>query len=438
MSKETLDELRQADRRTILKYLGTSGVVTAGAGAGLLAFTGSGAAASVDVTASNPGAVTSDDGELDHVFVEPSLTVAWDGTDDVVGKVRVLVEAATGAVDLDPPAVRSLEYTPVFRATGYANGTSNDSEDETGPGTNGEFQITWFEGDEQITLYDTRGVPDYENATYTCGATTESYLDGTNLGDPIDGARNGFYGAAGTTDEFGEDTDRGSNTTAVYLRYTVSLHAPDASFVSEDGYDVPPEDLRPYSPVVMPAGDEGQYPDLTDEEYAATVTADVAADYEDLAAGDDVHATAVPYSVMRENTDHPAIVVDHAHFDVTVDNQAADAGVSGDSDAGASADEEVDTLTDEEAAENDDGTEPADDETNATDDETNATDDDETNTTVNDETNSTVGNDANATVSDETNATVDDSANTTVSDETNATGDGGTNGTADNASNAGE
>jgi len=345
MSKQPLDGLKEADRRTVLRYIGGTGVVAAGTGLGVTALTGSAAAATVDISSSNPDTLESDDGGVDEVFIEPSLSVTWDGMDDVVGKVRVLIEAATGEIDLDPPEIESLEYMPVFRATGYANGTSNETEDESGPGTNGEFHINWFDGGEQISVYDTEGAPDYEAGAYNCGATMESYLDGTLMGDPIDSAQNGYYGAAGTTDAFEEETDTGTNTTTVYLRYTVSLHAPDASFITEDRYDLDAEDVRPHSPIVMADGADGQYPDLSGDEYGTTVTAEEAEDYDDLEAGDFVAATAVPYDTLQESTDHPAIMSAYTHFDVTVDNEAAEAGVSGESGAGASVDEDVDTLT---------------------------------------------------------------------------------------------
>jgi len=103
----------------------------------------------------------------------------------------------------------------------------------------------------------------------------ESYLDGTLMGDPID-AQNGYYGAAGTTDAFEAETDTGTTTTTVYLRYTISLHAPDASFITEDRYDLDAEDVRPHSPIVMVGGDQDQYPDLSGDEYGTTVTADEA------------------------------------------------------------------------------------------------------------------------------------------------------------------
>ncbi|WP_225335356.1 hypothetical protein [Halomicrobium urmianum] len=346
MSKDTSDGLYDADRRSVLKYLGTSGVVAAGSGLGLTMFSGSGAAASADISASNPEALSSDDGTVDEVFIKPSLSVSWDGFDDVVGKVRILVEAATGASDLDPPEIADLDFMPVFRATGYANGTDNDSEEETGPGTSGQYQINWFDGDRRITLFDEDGAPDYENAGYNCGATMESYLSGTLMGDPIDGAQNGFYGAAGSTDAFEETTDAGTNDTTVYLRYTISLHRPDISFVTEDNYALDAEDVRPFSPLAMVDGDGGQYPDLTAEEYGTTVTSDDADDYDALSAGDLVHATAVPYGVMQDSTDHPALMTSYANFTVTVDNEQASANASGDTGAGAEVDEDVETIAD--------------------------------------------------------------------------------------------
>ncbi|WP_225335353.1 hypothetical protein [Halomicrobium urmianum] len=350
MSKDTSDGLYGADRRSVLKYLGTSGAVAAGSGLGLTMFSGSGAAASADISASNPEALSSDDGSVDEVFIKPSLSVSWDGFDDVVGKVRILVETATGASDLDPPEIAELDFNPVFRATGYANGTDNDSEEETGPGTNGEYHINWFSGDKRITLFDSDGAPDYENAEYNCGATMESYLNGTLMGDPIDDAQNGFYGAAGSTDAFEETTDAGTNDTTVYLRYTISLHRPDISFVTEDNYALDAEDVRPFSPLAMVDGDGGQYPDLTAEEYGTTVTSDVAGDYDALSAGDLVAATAVPYGVMQDSTDHPALMTSYANFTVTVDNEQASANASGDTGAGAEVDEDIETIADDDDA----------------------------------------------------------------------------------------
>jgi len=414
MPKETSDSLYDADRRSVLKYLGTSGVVAAGSGLGLTMLSGSGAAASADISASNPEALSSDDGSVDEVFIEPSLSVSWDGFDDVVGKVRILVESATGASDLDPPEIDELEFTPVFRATGYANGTDNDSEDETGPGTNGEYQINWFDGDRRITLYDTDGVPDYDTADYNCGATMESYLNGTLMGDPIDDAQNGFYGAAGTTDPFDETTDAGTNDTTVYLQYTISLHRPDISFVTEDNYALDAEDVRPYSPVAMADGDSDQYPDLTAEEYGSTITSDVAEEYEALSAGDHVAATAVPYSVMQDSTDHPALMTSHANFTVTVDNEQATANASGESGAGAEVDEDVETLADDDSE--DDGDDSSEDDSS------------------NDSADNTVDTDANETAATEPvdNSTV---ANGTDADESidnstaaNETADDGTTG----------
>lgn len=345
MQRFTLDDITDLDRRSVLKSLGLSGVAAAGAGFGLLTLTSSAAAADVAITASNPDTTVSDDGEIESVYIEPTLTITWDGFDAVVGKVRILVEAATGAIDLDPGEVHSLEYMPVFVATGYANGTDNAVETETGPGTHGQFTLDWFSSEEEITVYDADGAPDYDTADYTCGATKESYLNGTLMGDPIESAKNGFYGAAGSTNLFEEETDGGSNVTTVYLRYTITLRAPDISFITEEGYDLDPEAVKPFSPLVMPGGDGGQSPDLTDREYGTVVGSDVAADYETLEPGELVEATAIPYDVVQASATHPAIMVDYAHFDVTVENQPAEAGVTGDTGAGVTVDETIGTLT---------------------------------------------------------------------------------------------
>lgn len=62
MATITLEDLRERDRRSVLKMLGSSGVV-AGTGFGLAAFSGSGAAATVDITATLN--VTDGDGNTD-------------------------------------------------------------------------------------------------------------------------------------------------------------------------------------------------------------------------------------------------------------------------------------------------------------------------------------------------------------------------------------
>ena len=343
MTRFTLDGLGDADRRSVLKFIGVGGAAAAGTGLGVMSLTGSAAAAEVNITASNPDTAMSDDGEIESVDVAPNLMINWDGFDEVVGKVRVLIEAATGAIDLDPGEIENLEYTPVFRATGYANDTDNDVEQESGPGTNGEFQLDWYSGDEQISVYHEDGGPDYDGAEYNCGATTETYLNGTLMGDPIDGAQNGFYGAAGSTDEFEAENDGGSNVTSVYLRYTITLHRPDASFRTDYNYDLDAEDVRPNSPLAMAGGND----ELSDDTYGTAATADEASMYDGLEEGQIVSGTAVPYDMLQANSDHPAIMVDHAQFDVAVENQPADAGVTGDTNPSVSLEEDVGTMTPE-------------------------------------------------------------------------------------------
>ena len=76
-------------------------------------------------------------------------------------------------------------------------------------------------------------------------------------------------------------------------------------------------------------------------------TADEASQYDGLEEGQIVAATAVPYDVLQSNTDHPAIMVDHAQFDVAVENQPAEAGVTGDTNPSVSLEEDVGTMTPE-------------------------------------------------------------------------------------------
>lgn len=329
------------NRRTLMKAIGSIGAATAAGGVGTLALTGGAAAAQVNIGAGNPSSMTNDDGDVERVFIEPSLNVTWDGMDDTVGKVRILIESTTG------PAGATLAeldgWWPVFRATAWLNGTDEPgNEVEDGPGTNGTLSVNatpgkWFGG--EVDLYNEFGRPDYSTVS-----SSDAYLDGTSLGqvdanddgeiiDDLPGAVNGYYGAAGDTSEFDEPTDGETKTQTVYLRYTISLHAPNSS--SADGYDVPEDDIKPKSPIVMPSGDDGTYPDLSRPAWRYN----------------DTLAAAVPYKAMQARTDHPAILVEHASFDVTITNEKAEVGATGSSGAGSSAaDDDVATTTETESS----------------------------------------------------------------------------------------
>lgn len=313
-----------SNRRKFMKLIGGIGAATAASGAGFLAATGGAAATQVEIGANNPSSMTNDDGDVETVFIEPNLDINWDGIDDTVGKVRILIESTTG------PSGANLEdlggWWPLFRATSWLNGTDEPgNEVEDGPGTNGSLSVApdWFGG--RVELYNEFGRPDYSSVQ-----NSDAYLSGTSLGqvdedgddeitDDLPGAVNGYYGAADDTSEFDEPVDSETNTQTVYLRYTISLHAPNSS--SAAGYDVPEEDIIPQSPIVMPSGDDGNYPELTRSAWANNGNP----------------AVAVPYKAMQARTDHPGIVVEHASFDVTITNEEAEVGATGSSGAGSSA-----------------------------------------------------------------------------------------------------
>jgi len=83
------------DRRSLLKTVGGIGVTASAAGAGVLATTGSAAAASVNFNV-NPVAYTSADGELSAVLVDVDGTVSWEGFDSGASDYDVSLQAAEG------------------------------------------------------------------------------------------------------------------------------------------------------------------------------------------------------------------------------------------------------------------------------------------------------------------------------------------------------
>lgn len=286
------------DRRSILKAAGIGTATIATGGAGLFALTGSGAAASMSIGASDVE-LSSDHGEIDRVSIQPEVTVMWDGFDEVVGKVRVLIEARRPALEED--------YWPVFRATAWLNETDEPQEVETGPGYHGELEVRdeWFGGDDGITAYDREGRPDYADLADARGGgvTEESLLDGTSVGTEPP-AENGLYGQAGHVEPFFNPDDGTTAPLTVDLRYTISLHAPNAAIA--EGYDVPEAEVHETSPLVMATAD------------------DVDFQFDDAAWNGVVAGDAIPSDVLQAHADeHPAVLVDEASFDVDVENEAA-------------------------------------------------------------------------------------------------------------------
>lgn len=86
-------DIGDMDRRTVLKGAGVAGAAAVTGGAGLLAATGGAAAASSDFSAGDPNAVTTDDGRIKEVYIQPTGDVEWDGFDEPVESLEVVIES---------------------------------------------------------------------------------------------------------------------------------------------------------------------------------------------------------------------------------------------------------------------------------------------------------------------------------------------------------
>lgn len=306
-------------RRSVLKSAVGIGATATFAGVGISAISGSAAASSSISVSANDASVETAHGEVDRVSIQPNLNVNWDGFDEVVGKVRVLVEASPHDVDNE----NVEDFTPVFRATGWLNGTDKPGEEvETGPGYSGEFSIAgvWLGGEDGITLYDREG-PDYSGVTQN----PDGFFNGTSVGGdvPEDGFENGIYGQAGTVGRFFNETDGTTESTEVTLRYTISFHAPNSSIAS--GYDIPESDVSETSPLVMAGSDDVNSPITS---YSADV---------------------IPYNVLQNNADgHPAVLTTTSTFNVSVENEPTSTGGDGSSNTGASGSDSISETEEEE------------------------------------------------------------------------------------------
>ncbi|WP_152421788.1 hypothetical protein [Halorubrum saccharovorum] len=303
-------------RRDILKTIGGIGATATAAGVGIGTMSGSAAASSLSI-GSGEASVATAQGEIDRVSIQPNINVSWDGFDEVVGKVRVLIEAAPHDVENENVG----DFAPVFRATGWLNGTDDPgTEVETGPGYSGEFAIAgeWLGGSDGITLYDRTG-PDYSGVSQP-----ENFFSGTSVAQdvPEDGFENGNYEQAGTVDRFFNPSDGTTENSEVQLRYTVSFHAPNSSIAAD--YDIPESDVSGSSPLVMAGADDVGSPITS---YSADV---------------------IPYDVLQNNASgHPAILTTTSTFNVSVENESTSASGGGDSNTDASGSDEISATGDE-------------------------------------------------------------------------------------------
>jgi len=320
------DERLNSTRRRVLTGIGAA-AATGAVGVGALSG-GASASSDFNIDTSNTSVSTAH-GEVDRVSVQPDISINWSGFDEVVGKVRILVEAS-------PHDVASEEvgdFAPVFRATMWLNesgsfnnngsiASRDDGEAETGPGYNGEAHArgVWFAGQGGITLYDRHG-PDYSGLS-----RSEDYFSGTSVGQEYskgDYFENGIYDQAGTVNRFFNETDDSTEGNEVTLRYTISFHAPGSGIA--DGYDIPEEDVAEKSPLVMAAADDVSSP-ITNH-----------------------HAESIPYGVLQNNADgHPAIMTTEETFSVNVTNENSTGSSSGSSNTGASGSDTIEQSSSEE------------------------------------------------------------------------------------------
>lgn len=389
-----LNEL--TDRRTVLKTLG-AGVTIAGTGLGMAAFAGSAAAGTVNITATNPASITNDRGDLSRVTIDPTFRVEWENMDTAVAKVFYVIEGRTrdngnwsnwsplfrstpwltpgslqGADSSKPGTTGYLEFTDPLSAIMNRSSADRDAKDEDPRAL-----------PRPIEVVNELGRPDYEGSTafddHPQSVDSTSYLNGDSVGtadnatkhlddwvlsreegDPIEtgdssfqnepdadadlplvnnfpGAESGYYGAADNTERFDVEEDGQSDTDTVQIRYTFAFQTLDEGsvqyFVSGDfandyGSDVETavredphlENVRPADVVsgnseFVMDGSDG-YPSITNNGATSTSANDYSA-YQAVAGS------------------HPAAISTTTQFAVTVDNETADSGVTGDSGSGA-------------------------------------------------------------------------------------------------------
>jgi hypothetical protein len=180
------EDLPDIDRRTVLKGTGTL-AATALAG---VAFAGQTTAANTSLEASNPSAVTTDDGEIKYVAFGGRLRFTWDGLDEEATygwyKVESRVNTGSGWSNW-------RSHGADYGQLGDSWGGSNDSTGDTG--TDGMFQFKY-------------GHP-YGQNSYAIAGSGPNLLDAANKYD---------------TSVFEADSDGGQQQTTVQFRMTCRVY----------------------------------------------------------------------------------------------------------------------------------------------------------------------------------------------------------------------
>lgn len=176
-------------RRQLLKGAGAAGATAAAGGVGLFALTGGGAAADTNLEATDPSAVTTDDGEIVYVAFGGRLRFEWDGLDDEATYGRYKVESR---VDTGNGFSNWRSHGSDYGELGASWGGSNDYTGDTG--TDGLFQFKY-------------GSP-YGQDDYAIAGSGQNTLPADNKYDKS---------------IFEADTDGGNQTTDVQFRMTCQV-----------------------------------------------------------------------------------------------------------------------------------------------------------------------------------------------------------------------
>ncbi|MDB2244982.1 hypothetical protein PM076_01060 [Halorubrum ezzemoulense] len=331
------------ERRSLLKTIGGIGVTASAAGAGVLATSGGASAqSSVDITATSPGNISNDRGDLTKVTIDPSFRIEWDDFDTAVGKVMVLIEART----LEGGEVQGEGWTPILRMTPWLTEDQQQNGgphiDYSKPGTTGHFEITGTIGQQlayssrvrtesseptarPIEVVNETGRPDYSSESFpdyssvdsssylgggSIGSATQNYdTIGSELVNNFPGTDAGYYGAAINTDNFDVPEDGTSDTDTVEIRYTFAFYTPTfaegelESSWYENVRDSDLQDVNGNSKLVMD-GEDG-YPSVTDEPGVSSQASN-------------------NYDALQSIADsHPAVITTTTSFGVTVENEEA-------------------------------------------------------------------------------------------------------------------
>jgi len=241
-------DIPTVNRRTALKGIG--GLAVLGGGAGVL----SSVPASAQLSSIGAGdqTFTDDDGHLHKVTVDPHLEINWDGFDDAVAKVMLVIEAQ----DLNGV------WHPVYRMTpwlGDSHTSNNTGLVSTGPGMHGSLQFSSTLSDaimsddryasghdnaaSPVEIANSFGLPDYSGVVADNGVSESTYLGGSSIGSAptvadypaivnsyqcIDA---GYYGAAMAASDFPAATDGADHSETFNLRYTVAFIRANLSYM---------------------------------------------------------------------------------------------------------------------------------------------------------------------------------------------------------------